>query len=90
MRKKENYIGCICGDDYELEINKINNYFNYTKEEFLEFLRNNKNVDYVVLNTKDNINKKNRIGFHPATTLFFGEISDNIIKFESGFWKKDN
>ena len=28
--------------------------------------------------------------FHPATTLFFGEISDKIIKFESGFWKKDN
>ena len=91
LRKKENYVGCICGDDYELELNKINNYFNYTKEEFLEFLRNNKNVDYVVLNTKDNVNmRKNRIGFHPATTLFFGEISDKIIKFKSGFWKKDN
>ena len=55
----------------------------------MEFLKNNKNVDYIVLNTKDGVNKKNRIGFHPATTLFFSETQDTIIKSDSGFWKKD-
>ena len=90
LRKNENYEGSICGDDYELELNKINNFFNYSKEEFLEFLKNNKNVDYIFLNTKEEVNKTNIIGFHPATTLFFSEISDKIIKYESGFWKKEN
>ena len=89
LRKEKSYEGCICGDDYELDLDKIKDYFDYSKEQFLEFLMNNKNVDYVVLNTKNGVNKKNRIGFHPATTLFFSETQDKIIKSDSGFWKKD-
>mgnify|MGYP003952475415 CR=1 FL=1 len=90
LRKNDTYEGSICGDDYELELSKIDNFFNYSREEFLQFLNNNKNVDYILLNTKEGINKKNRIAFHPATTLFFSEVSDKIIKYSSGFWKKEN
>ena len=90
LRKNDSYEGLICGDDYELKISEINSFFNYSKEEFLEFLKNNKKVDYLLLNTKEGVNKKNRVGFHPGTTLFFAEVPDKIIKFDSGFWKKEN
>ena len=39
---------------------------------------NNKNVDYIVLNTKNGVNKNEGIGFHPATTLFLVKFKTDI------------
>ena len=88
LKNENKYKGMICGDDYELEFNKFNEYFDISKNEFNKILNDNKSTDYIFLTTKSGINKKNKIGFHPGLTLFFSEIKDNIKKFESGFWKK--
>ena len=90
MRSKDGYNGMLCGDDYELDLNSSENFFDFSKEELEEFLKNNLEVDYLFIKTKNGINKKNKLGFHPGVTLFFSEISDKIKRFDSGFWKKIN
>ena len=90
LKTENNYNGMICGDDYELEFNKFDKYFDITEGEFVKILNDNKSTDYIFLKTKSGINKKNKIGFHPGLTLFFSEIKDNIKKYDSGFWKKTN
>ena len=90
LKNQSNYSGIICGDDYELDLKDCEKYFNMTKNDFLKILEKNKKNDYIFLKTKEGINKKNKIGFHPGITLFFSEITDNIKKYNSGFWKKVN
>ncbi len=88
LKNESNYSGLICGDDYEFSFDQYNKYFDYSKEDFLAILNQNKTKDYIFLKTKAGINKKNKIGFHPGLTLFFNEIDGKIKRFDSGFWKK--
>ena len=81
IKKRANYQGIICGDDYEFEIAN-HKQINFSKIKFIQFLEKNKNSDYVVLK---NNNGKN-IGFHPGITKFFSEIKDTIERKNSGFW----
>ena len=74
--------GGYSGLEEKVEWNKFTNFLFFLY--FAEMI-----IKKIILNTKSGVNKKNRIGFHPATTLFFSETQDTIIKSESGFWKKD-
>lgn len=78
--KKNNYIGLLSGDDFEIEFNEFDK-IGKDKNGFEKLLVESKNRDYIISDTG--------VGFHPGITLFFSEISDKIIKFKSGFWHKE-
>ena len=85
LKDIETYKGLLSGDDYEFSVDEYDKCFD-SKNNFLTFLKEKKNYDYLHIKNKDG----NLIGFHPGLSLFFSEIDDKIIKTNSGYWYLDN
>ena len=85
LKNYDGYRGLMSGDDYELSANEYDRFYN-SKEDFLNFLKENTNFDYLHIKNKEG----NLVGFHPGISLFFSEIKDKIIKTKSGYWYLDN
>jgi hypothetical protein len=85
LKDYDNYKGLLSGDDYEFSVDEYDKCFE-TKNNFLKFLNEKKDYDYLYIKKKDG----NLIGFHPGLSLFFSEVQDKIIKTNSGYWYLDN
>jgi|TARA_B100001741_G_scaffold216638_1_gene179515 hypothetical protein len=85
LKNYDGYKGLISGDDYELSTDEYDRFYK-SKEDFLNFLKENTNFDYLHIKNKEG----NLVGFHPGISLFFSEIKDRIIKTKSGYWYLDN
>ena len=85
LKNYDGYRGLMSGDDYELSANEYDRFYN-SQEDFLNFLKENTNFDYLHIKNKEG----NLVGFHPGISLFFSEIKDKIIKTKSGYWYLDN
>lgn len=66
LKDYDNYKGLLSGDDYEFSVDEYDKCFE-TKNNFLHFLNEKKDYDYLHIKKKDG----NLIGFHPGLSLFF-------------------
>jgi len=85
LKNYDGYKGLISGDDYELSADEHDRFYK-SKEDFLNFLKENTNFDYLHIKSKEG----NLVGFHPGISLFFSEITDKIVKTKSGYWYLDS
>jgi ABC-type multidrug transport system fused ATPase/permease subunit len=83
--KKKNYTGTICGDDYIVNINEHRK-FGLDKEEFLNLLNKNKQMELITISSKSQGKFKN-ITFHPGITYLFTKTKDVFFQLRDGLWK---
>ena len=85
LRKEVDYFGRISGDDYELSFEETKLKFNLDSITLKKILNSYKERDFIYIDEK-----KPGCSLHPGITLFFNEINDDIIKYKSGFWIRNN
>ena len=69
LKNYDGYKGLISGDDYELSTDEYDRFYK-SKEDFLNFLKENTNFDYLHIKNKEG----NLVGFHPGISLFFQKL----------------